>query len=55
MVGWIILSQIARGLVIWTANPLTRKILKTVVVGGITMYLVGRAKKQKEIDERRNL
>lgn len=55
MVYWIILAQIARGFVIWTSNPLGRKVLKTIAVGGITMYLVGRAKKQKELDERRNV
>jgi len=53
MVYYLVLSQLARGLVIWTANPLGRKVLKTIAVAGVTMYLVGRARKQKRIDEER--
>lgn len=49
---YIIIAQIARGVLIWTANPLARKVLKTVAVGSITFYLVERVKRQKRIDER---
>ena len=55
MVYWIILAQIARGILVWTSNPFGRKVLKTIAVAGVTFYLVGRAKKQKELDEKRNI
>jgi len=50
---YLIIAQIARGAIVWTTNALARKILKTVVVGSITFYLVERVKKQKQIDEKR--
>lgn len=52
---YIIIAQIARGAVIWTRNPLGRKILKTITVGAITLYLVERYKRQKMIDEKRGV
>lgn len=39
---WLIFAQIARAAVIWTTNAVGRKILKTIVVGSVTFYLVDR-------------
>lgn len=50
---YLIIAQIARGAVIWTTSALGRKILKTISVGAVTMYLVERSKRQKEIDAAR--
>lgn len=50
---YLIIAQLARGAVIWTTSHLGRKILKTIVVGSITLYLVERVKKQNIIDENR--
>ena len=49
------MAQIARGAVIWTTNRVGRKVLKTVALGAITLYLVERAKKIKAADERREV
>lgn len=50
---YIIIAQIARGAVIWTTTHLGRKIFKTIAVGAITFYLVGRHRENKKRDERR--
>lgn len=52
---WIIVAQVARGAVIWTANRTARKILKTVAVASITVYLAKRYKTMKEREQRRKL
>jgi len=44
---YLIIAQIARGALIWTANSLGRKVLKTITVGAITFYLVERHNKYK--------
>ena len=50
---YLIIAQIARGAVIWTASALGRKVLKTITVGAITFYLVERHKqyKSKQIEK----
>ena len=55
MIHYIIFAQVARGAVIWTTNRLGRKVLKTVALGFITLYLVERAKKIKQADERKQI
>ena len=50
---WIILAQIARGAVIWTTNRIGRKVLRTITVAAITVYLVKRAKTIQEREDRR--
>ena len=50
---WIIVAQVARGAVIWTANRTARKVLKTVAVASITVYLTKRYKSIKQREERR--
>lgn len=44
---YLIIAQIARGAVIWTASAVGRKILKTITVGAITFYLVERHNQYK--------
>lgn len=52
---YIIIAQVARGAVIWTANRTARKVLKTVAIGSITFYLAKKYKYLKERDERRGI
>jgi hypothetical protein len=50
---YIIIAQVARGAVIWTTNRVAKKVLRTVAVGAITMYLTKRYKILKEREDRR--
>lgn len=50
---WIIVAQIARGSVIWTVDKTAKKVLKTVAVASITVYLIKRYKKIREREQRR--
>ena len=50
---YIIIAQIARGAVIWTTHRVARKVLRTIAVASITMYLTKRYKILKEREERR--
>lgn len=50
---YIIIAQVARGAVIWVANKTAKKVLKTIAVASITVYLTKRYKSLKERDERR--
>lgn len=52
---YLIIAQIGRGTIIWVRNPMTRKIIKTLIVLAVMGYLIERTRKQKEIDERRLL
>lgn len=52
---YIIVAQVARGMVIWTANRTARKVLKTVAIASVTFYLTKKYKYLKERDERRSL
>ena len=50
---YIIIAQVARAAVVWTANRTGRKVLKTIAIGSMTFYLVKRYKYLKDRDERR--
>lgn len=52
---YIIIAQIARGAIIWTANRTARKVLQTVAVGSITLYLIKKYKYIQDRDERRKI
>lgn len=52
---YIIIAQLARIGVVWVTNRVARKVLKTVAIGSITFYLIGRYKYLQESDKRRRL
>jgi hypothetical protein len=50
---YLLVAQMARAAVIWTANRTAQKILRTVVVAAVGCYLIERVQRQKMIDEKR--
>jgi hypothetical protein len=50
---FLIIAQAARAAVIWTTNRLAQKILKTLTVTAVGLYLVDKVKRQKYLDEKR--
>jgi hypothetical protein len=53
MIGWLIIAQGARIGVIWVSGRTARKVLKTVALLSVMMYLAKRHERQKLIDEKR--
>jgi len=50
---YIIIAQVARAAVIWTANRTARRVLKTIAIGSITVYLIKRYNYLQKRYERR--
>jgi hypothetical protein len=50
---WLIAAQAARIASLWVASAMYRRVLKSIALACVGMYLTERVQKQKEIDDAR--